>query len=786
MARPGLSLFGRMLFKVGTAALFPLLGVIAIATAFAYRTVSEDSYKYASSLSDNYAASMSVRLQSLASSASALASAFSAFGGIPPAARRGAISAQLRRAMEALPDVLAAWSQWEPGAVGDDPRPFAGTMLATESGAFDATWYRVGGSIVQGAISDSAYAGDFYALPKSRGALTLIEPYRYSYTGSEDDEILETSICVPIVSGGAFKGVVGLDVDVGLFARIAESARPFTTGYGILMTGRGTIVGHPLPELIGTNAGEDLAEGERGRLYGLLDGGRAFTYDKVAAATGEASRVFFSPVRIEGLEDCWYFALVAPKLRVIAPARDLALALSALGAAAAAVVAVAILLASRSLSMPIAALADGARRVAAGELSHRVEAGGSGEVAGLAAAFNDMASRLEALLSEYGAANRELSRRNEELARAEASLRSLNADLEGRVAERTASLESANAELGEALAGLRAAQDGLEVSAKMAVVGRLAATIAHELNTPLGAVISSASQLRFSIDDFFDRLLPLYESLPEGGRALFAELARRGRRRAGLFDMPQDRPRRNELARRLSEAGVERARGLAEEIESLGAFDLEAEIMEAALGGGEAAIAAAARSAAAARAIAVILEASEKAARTVSALSNYSREGELDEIGTVDPAEDIDNLLALYYGRTKRSVLVERRYEPGARVAGYRDRLKEVWVNLMNNALQAMDYSGRLGVAVAREGAEVVVSFSDTGPGIAEENRNKIFRPFFTTKAPGEGTGLGLDICKRIVERHGGSISFESGRGGTVFSVRLPAAEDAREGGRGE
>jgi signal transduction histidine kinase len=224
---------------------------------------------------------------------------------------------------------------------------------------------------------------------------------------------------------------------------------------------------------------------------------------------------------------------------------------------------------------------------------------------------------------------------------------------------------------------------------------------------------------------------------------------------------------------------VKRARALAEEIEALDAFDLEAEVREAALRGGDAAITAAARAAAAARAVAIILEASDKAARTVSALANYSREGERDAIEPIDPAEDIDAVLALYYGRTKRDVVIERSYSPGLLVMGSRDRLKEVWVNLINNALQAMDYKGRLGISVGREGGAVVVSFSDTGPGIAEEDRDKIFKPFFTTKAPGEGTGLGLDICRRVVERHGGSISFSSGRSGAVFSVRLPAGEGA-------
>ncbi|MDA8427609.1 MAG: HAMP domain-containing sensor histidine kinase [Treponema sp.] len=108
---------------------------------------------------------------------------------------------------------------------------------------------------------------------------------------------------------------------------------------------------------------------------------------------------------------------------------------------------------------------------------------------------------------------------------------------------------------------------------------------------------------------------------------------------------------------------------------------------------------------------------------------------------------------------------------------GYRDRLKEVWANLVDNALQAMGYKGRLGVSISREGDYVAVAISDTGPGIPEEVHDKIFTPFFTTKAPAEGTGLGLDICRRIVDRLGGSLSFESFPGGSTFTVRLRAVD---------
>jgi signal transduction histidine kinase len=86
-----------------------------------------------------------------------------------------------------------------------------------------------------------------------------------------------------------------------------------------------------------------------------------------------------------------------------------------------------------------------------------------------------------------------------------------------------------------------------------------------------------------------------------------------------------------------------------------------------------------------------------------------------------------------------------------------------------------MEYSGELLIRTEVRDGSAVVSMTDSGPGIPDEIRSKIFQPFFTTKKHGEGIGLGLDICKRIVESHKGTISFESGPGRTEFIVNLPA-----------
>ncbi len=108
----------------------------------------------------------------------------------------------------------------------------------------------------------------------------------------------------------------------------------------------------------------------------------------------------------------------------------------------------------------------------------------------------------------------------------------------------------------------------------------------------------------------------------------------------------------------------------------------------------------------------------------------------------------------------------------------YGAELNQVWTNLIDNAIQAMDGHGTLTIKTSLAGQMVRVEIGDTGPGIPAENRQRIFEPFFTTKPVGQGTGLGLDISYRIVvARHGGDLSVESEPGNTRFIVRLPLTE---------
>jgi signal transduction histidine kinase len=109
-------------------------------------------------------------------------------------------------------------------------------------------------------------------------------------------------------------------------------------------------------------------------------------------------------------------------------------------------------------------------------------------------------------------------------------------------------------------------------------------------------------------------------------------------------------------------------------------------------------------------------------------------------------------------------------------VVAHGAELNQVWANLIDNALDAVAHAGHVAVSARREGERVIVAIVDDGPGIAAENQGRIFEPFFTTKPVGQGTGLGLDIARRLVERNRGALELDSRPGRTEFRVTLPVA----------
>jgi len=291
---------------------------------------------------------------------------------------------------------------------------------------------------------------------------------------------------------------------------------------------------------------------------------------------------------------------------------------------------------------------------------------------------------------------RAVEERRQELAEAHERLQQLNETLEERVRTRTGQLEQANREL-------RETQAQLVQSSTMASLGTLAAGIAHELNTPMGAIHSNADVERRAV-----------------------RIIRGIMRDPSMADKLGPQPR------------LERTLKVLDDINQM------------------------------------TLEAAERVSKIVQSLRSFAR---LDqpELEWVDLHEGIESTLTLMEHLLKDRIHVVRSYGELPKVLCYASQVNQVFVNVLTNAVQAIDSTGSITITTSHENAGVVIRVSDTGCGIRPEHLDRIFDPGFTTKGVGVGTGLGLSITYRIIENHQGSIQVESEPGrGTTLTLRLP------------
>ena len=397
----------------------------------------------------------------------------------------------------------------------------------------------------------------------------------------------------------------------------------------------------------------------------------------------------------------------------------------------------------------------------------RFSSSSNNEIGKLGRSFNSLLNNISNMQKEFLTQSQSLEEKVKERTR-DLEIQKVSAEFskfEAEVAKQSAE---------KTLAELKDSQEKLIRSEKMIALGQLVDGVAHEMNTPLGAIKASAEHIRKSMKGSAAYIFDLIRYLKIKEINLIQSILILNFNNE--ISTREERELKKSMTNELLSRNITNAYEVAETLIPLGITDISKEydhlwvhekykgilqLLDLQVGLEKRAF--------------VIEKSVDKTSKIVNVLKTFSNQN-FDKKKEINLIDGLETTITIYGNFLRKGIVLHRNFEFKPLISCYPEKLIQVWNHLLQNSIHSIQTNGEIIISV-REGTtkpSVLVSFQDNGKGISDDIKEKIFDPFFTTKKSGEGSGLGLHICREIISQHSGTISFESNPKKTIFTVEIP------------